>query len=200
MEMYENKALMQGIIIRKSVTEMMGSLVLATTKKGKDIKESNAPCICFFQNMKNELEKYEVGDFVCVEGEIQDYVDKNHQKRQSICAQSIHPAKSRIEELYGTEGGNLIEKKNEVRLIGTVSGIQDTEHVWNIFLRTVSGGRVHTIAVKLYKTKHTQEMGKSIQKCDSLCIIGSLQTKKRQTERGLLFYENVVAMEVSKLK
>lgn len=199
MEMYENKAIMQGIIIRKSITDKLGSAVIATTRKGVS-KDANTPCIHFFNDMKEDLKSYNVGDFVYIEGEIQDYVDKNNKKRQGIAATKIQQAKSRIEELYGASGGSLIDKKNEIRLMGTVLGVQETERVWNIFLRTVSNGHTHRIIVKLYKIHDTQKIGESIKKGDSLCIIGTLQTKKRQTkDNSMLFFENVVAMEVSHL-
>lgn len=198
MEMYENKAIMQGIIIRKSITDKLGSVVIATTRKGNS-RDTNSPCVHFFNDMKEELESYNVGDFVYIEGEMQDYVDKNKKKRQGITARKIRHAKSRIEELYDKKGGSLIDKKNEVRIMGTVIGIQEADRVWNIFLQTVSNGRTHRLIVKLYKIHDTQEIGNAIQKGDSLCIIGTLQTKKRQTDHGMLFFENIVAMEVSRL-
>lgn len=199
MEKYENKVLLQGIIIRKSVTEQLGSLVIETTRKNNSSREKNSPCVCFFNDMKKELDDYKVGDFVTVEGEVQSYT-KDRKRHQSVCVKSIHPAKSRIEEIYGEKGGHLIDKKNEVHLIGTVTNVQETDKVWNIFFRTVSEGHVNNLLVKLYKLRSTQQIGESIQRGDNLCIIGTLQTKKRQTSDGsMLYFENVVAMEVSKV-
>ena len=199
MEKYDNKVLLQGIIIRKSVTEKMGSLILETTKMGEKKRNYNTPCVYFFEPMIKELDNYQLGDFVTIEGEMQAFKDKkSRKKKQSVVAKKISPAESRIKQIYNVGNSSLIEKKNQVQLLGTVLNIQDASSVWNIFLRVVSEGHVHPLLVKLFKVPATKNVLESIQPGDTVCVMGTIQTKKQKKEERTLYYENIVAMEVVK--
>lgn len=199
MEMYDVKIKLQGRVIRIAKNEKLSSIVVETTSAPGDRSKKNCPQVIVFE--PSMLEGVEKGDFVYVEATSQSFYQKNRdgekKRTQSIVATKIEPAKSRLENAYGTVKGDMYERINEVIIVGTLlSAVEQPSGMTYVSVRVVENGHVNTLLLKFHNNSYTKKKAEQFKVGDTIYASGTIQTRFHEAEgRPRVFFQDFIISE-----
>lgn len=197
-----NDVVLEGIIVHKFVTPKIAILTINT---GSATPEPNYPKVLFFGDFIKDIENnYEVKDHVKITGNIQSSRYKPGIKNQntiSIFGESIEHSQTTMEESFGIATGTPFYKfQNEIKISGTITLI---EKVFGNLIRlkvlTNKNSRISFVTLVHY-TETPDDILEQFKKDDNICVIGCVQTTKKEKNGETHYFENYVANVIAKTK
>lgn len=192
-----NDVVLQGRIVHKFSAPKVTILTLATRNANS---VSNYPKVVCFEELKNEADKFEKGDYVEVKGNIQSSKRNPEIKNQvliSIFAESVKEAKSVMEKTFAVEG-NYIPQVNEFRLSGTVVSVDNPAgNILNVTVRTDKNNRPSFVKLTRF-LKGGSDPVIDVRPGDFVYILGHVQTHRSDARDETKYFQNYVISELKK--
>jgi hypothetical protein len=195
-----NDVVLQGVIVHKFITPKVAILTINT---GNSTPKINFPKATFFGDVRDKLEgDFNVGDHVCVTGNIQSSKPKADIKNQSLIAvfaEDIVKTPSIMENAFGVETPESYKPyRNEIRVAGEVMRIDcPSDGLIKMRIMVRKNGRISFVTLAHY-TNTPEKILATIHAHDHVCAVGCVQTAKKNINGETRFFENYVATEISK--
>lgn len=202
--LYCNDVVVQGTIVHKYSTDKVTILTIST---GKATQVVNYPKFVFFEETKKEADKFEKYDNVQIKANVQSsrrFKDGKRFYTQSCIGESIKRTPRDMERIFGINEGKYEDPINQVELAGElVSAEAVSDNILKILLKIVKNNRLSYVQVFQFTNKAIETADKLF-KGDNVCVVGNIQTIKKerldndtnQTEN--VYYENIVAKTLRK--
>jgi hypothetical protein len=195
-----NDVMLEGIIVHKFVTPKIAILTINT---GNATPEPNYPKVLFFGDFIKDIEmNYEVKDHVKIIGNIQSSRYKPGIKNQntiSIFGEGIEHAKTAIKETFGVDTtASYYKFKNEIKISGKLIAIEKVyRNLIRLKVLTRKNDRISFVTL-VYYTDEPDIILNQFAKDDDVCIIGCVQTTKKENNGETHYFENYVANSIAK--
>ena len=195
-----NDVMLEGIIVHKFVTPKIAILTINT---GNATPEPNYPKVLFFGDFIKDIEmNYEVKDHVKVIGNIQSSRYKPGIKNQntiSIFGEGIEHAETAIKETFGVETTTSYYKfKNEIKISGKLIAIEKVyRNLIRLKVLTRKNDRISFVTL-VYYTDEPDVILNQFAKDDDVCVIGCVQTTKKENNGETHYFENYVANSIAR--
>lgn len=208
--MDKNKVVLTGQIVHAFDAGPVTLINLMVNIAGKGIDNANFPSISVNKKMIKDFRK---GDFVTIEGYIRSRQVKDLEsrrgsvKKQNIVAESIQLAA--VEPIAAEFGADFkgfivggvgaeIQQMNQVILVGECSNIKKIgTNILYFTVRSVttmpSGVKAANEITVSYFTRNQEEDIKKLISFGKIYVLGNVQTKRKETENGIIYFENIVA-------
>ena len=197
-----NEVVLQGVIVHKFVTPAIAILTINT---GNSTPVPNYPKILFFGDLREKVEKeFEVKDHVTIVGNIQSSKRKENVKNQvmqSIFAESITATPSVMEKAFGIDEVKNSYKafSNSFKIAGQVMSIESpAANMVRMVVKTYKNNHISFVKL-VHFSKNFAEILSEIHPQDYVCGVGCVQTSKNETEKGTVYYEDYVLLEINKM-
>jgi hypothetical protein len=195
-----NDVMLEGIIVHKFVTPKIAILTINT---GNATPEPNYPKVLFFGDFIKDIEiNYEVKDHVKIIGNIQSSRYKPGIKNQntiSIFGEGIEHSKTTMKETFGVEtSASYYKFKNEIKISGSLISIEKAyKNLVKLKVLTKKNDRISFVTLVHY-TDDPDAILNQFAKDDDVCIIGCVQTTKKENNGETHYFENYVANVIAK--
>ena len=195
-----NDVILEGAIVHKFVTPKIAILTINT---GNATPTQNFPKVLFFGDFIADIEKnYEVKDHIKVTGNIQSSRRKPNVKNQNMIAifgESIEKSDSVMKQAFGVETDKSFYKfTNEIKVAGTIIAIEKAfNNLIRLRVSAVKNGRQSFINMVHY-TSTPDTILTDFKVGDEVCILGCVQTTKKESNGEVHHFENYVANEIIK--
>lgn len=196
-----NDVLLEGAIVHKFVTPKIAILTINT---GNATHTPNFPKVLFFGDFIEDIDKnYEVRDYVKIIGNIQSSRRKPNVPNQNTIAifgEGIEKSENVMKEAFGIEVESSAHRfRNEIKVAGQLIGIQKTfNNLVRLVVLTNKNNRESFVTMVHYN-QDPDKVLETFKKGDNVCIIGCVQTTKKENNGEIHHFENYVANEISKL-
>lgn len=197
-----NEVIIEGKIVHKFVTPKIAILTIGTGEKGK---ERNHPKILFFGDFISDIKSnYNVGDNVLVHGNIQSSKkrpDIENQNTVSIFGESIEKSKTDMEATFDIKNDNdhHFNYQNEIKIAGKLVRIdKQYDNLVRFKILTTKNDRISFINL-VYYNNHADEIMKKFKKDDRVCVLGCVQTIKKEINCKTHHFENYVVKDIALL-
>lgn len=198
----ENKGIFSGRITR--ISKLQNVTIVEVMVHNEDRRrDPNFINFMFYRNNRKEVENFEKGEIVNVEGHMSSYLKQNAEgkniRAQCIIADKIEKAETSLEKAFGTKGNNFVKEKNEFYIAGIISRIWKNGNMVNIVINTQNGLHLEPIKTTLF-TKEPDKILEEYKEGSSICTICRMQTERKVTEEKTTFYENLIIRDYSNME
>lgn len=196
-----NEVILEGVIVHKFVTPKIAILTIGT---GNATPTKNFPKVLFFGETITEIEKeYEVGNHIKVTGNIQSSRRKPNVPNQNMVAifgETIEKSESIMKQTFGVETEkSQYNFKNEIKIAGRLTAIDKRfDNLVRIRISTRKNNRASYVNLAYY-TNNPEKIISEFSVGDNVCVVGCVQTTKKEAHGQINHFENYVINEIVKL-
>ena len=190
-----NEVVIQGRLVHKYRAE---KATLLTINTGRATNVPNYPKVVFFGDAKDEAAKYNVGDNVRVEGNIQSSKPNPKIKNQvtlSVFGESICAAETQLEQDFNVPG-SFVTPVNHFKLAGTIIDISlPARNVVRITVKCTKNGRPSFVRM-VYFTKSPEKIIAEHLPGNYIRVYGIVQTTKQEKNGEKLYQQSYIITEM----
>jgi len=196
---YVNEIEVRGTIVHKYATDKTTILTIST---GKATTVPNYPKVVFFGDIAKKVDtEYNLYDNVSIKGNVQSSRRVDGEKvfyTQSIFGEEIGRTPKEMENAFGLEGEKFEAPINEAKIAGVVTSVSTpSTNIVKFNVKTIKNGR-NSVVQLFFFTKEVGTVMETIRPQDNICVIGTIQTTKKERKGETVHFENVVVSEIQK--
>lgn len=168
------------------------SVMTIISKNGRDIFPR---FIC----PSKEISGYKIHDRVQIKGHIHTYplvVDKKYRMQQEFIADSIIPAETLSDQVFGVKGKFFAQMKCDVYVKGIVASVK-TDGEWYRYTVEVPSDQKNGYADKIYMSMKKIDRHPVINKGDTICSICGVSTPVKTIDDKNKYFEDLIVSDIA---